>query len=75
VAGKETGRREEENGQVWEKSLEIRHSVVFSCPEEAELAPSSAAGVAQDGKDLEIRLPRRRLGVQLKAARKQIRSY
>ena len=40
VAGKETGRRDEGDGEVWEKSPEMRHSVVFSCPEEAELAPS-----------------------------------
>ena len=36
-----------------EKSLEMRHFRVLTLPEEAEMAPSWAAGVAQDGKDIE----------------------
>jgi hypothetical protein len=35
---------------VYEKSLEMRHFLVFHYPEEARLAPSWAAGVARDGK-------------------------
>ena len=34
-----------------EKSLEMRHFRVFTYPEEPELAPSWAAGVARSGKD------------------------
>jgi hypothetical protein len=34
---------------VYEKSLEMRHFLVFRYPEEARLAPSWAAGVAGEG--------------------------
>jgi hypothetical protein len=36
---------------VYEKSLEMRHFRVCPYPDEAELAPSSAARAARDGKD------------------------
>ena len=39
AAGKQTGRRKEGDGEVYEKSFELRHSPVFPYPEEAELAP------------------------------------
>jgi hypothetical protein len=39
------------DGSVSEKSLEIKHFQLLSCPEEAELAPSRAAGVARHGKN------------------------
>ena len=34
-----------------EKSLKMRHFQVFAYPEEPDLAPSCAAGVARDGKN------------------------
>jgi hypothetical protein len=34
---------------VYEKPLEMRHFQVLTYPEEPELAPSRAAGVARDG--------------------------
>jgi len=37
------------DGEVYEKPLEMRHFRVFTYPEEPELAPSGAAGVARDG--------------------------
>jgi hypothetical protein len=43
AAGRQTGRGKEGDGEVYEKSLEIRHFPVFPYPEEAELAPSWAA--------------------------------
>jgi hypothetical protein len=50
VAENQTGRRKEEGGEVYEKSLEMKHFRAFSCPEEAELAPCWAAGVGRDEK-------------------------
>jgi hypothetical protein len=38
------------DGEVSEKPLEMRHFQVLTYPEEPELAPSWAAGVARDGK-------------------------
>ena len=37
--GKQTGRRKEGDGEVFEKSLGMRHFRVFRSREEAELAP------------------------------------
>lgn len=53
-----------------EKSLEMRHFRDLPCPEEAEMAPSWAGGVAQDRKDFKKRLSRRQQGVQSGAVRK-----
>jgi hypothetical protein len=36
------------DGEVYEKSLEVRHFLVVPYPEEPELAPSWAAGVGRD---------------------------
>jgi hypothetical protein len=38
------------DGEVHEKLLELRHFRVSPYPEEAELTPSSAAGVARNGR-------------------------
>jgi hypothetical protein len=38
AAKKPTDRRKEGGGEVYEKSLEMRHLRIFPCPEEAELA-------------------------------------
>ena len=54
-----------------EKSLEIRHFLVFHYPQEARLAPSWAAGVAGEGLGVKKRLQPSRLGVQWKAVRTQ----
>jgi hypothetical protein len=48
AAGKRTGRRKEGDGEVSEKSREMRHFRVFPYPEDAQLAPFRAAGVARD---------------------------
>jgi hypothetical protein len=56
---------------VYEKSLEMRHFLVFRYPEEARLASSWAAGVAGEGWGVKKRLQPSRLGVQWKAARSQ----
>ena len=39
------------DGEVFEKSLAKRHLRLFLYPEEADLAPSRAAGVARDAKN------------------------
>jgi hypothetical protein len=39
------------DGEVYAKSLEMRHFQVLAYPVEPELAPSWAAGVARDGKN------------------------
>jgi len=44
-------KEERGEGEVYEKSLEMTHSRVFPYPEEADLAPSWAAGVARDRKN------------------------
>jgi hypothetical protein len=51
AAGKQTGRRKEGDGEVCEKSLEIRHFPVFSYPEDAELASPLAAELARERQD------------------------
>ena len=56
---------------MYEKSLEMRHFLVFHYPEEARLAPSWAAGVAGEGLGVKKRLQPSRLGVQCKLARTQ----
>jgi hypothetical protein len=45
-----TGRRKERNGEVYERSLGMRHFQVLTYLQEAELAPTQAAGVARDEK-------------------------
>jgi hypothetical protein len=51
AAGRQTGRRKAGDGEVHEKSLEIRHFRAFPYSKEAELALSGAAGFARDGRD------------------------
>ena len=48
LCGQEANRAEGGgDGEVYEKSLEMRHFLVFRYPEEARLAPSIVAGVAR----------------------------
>jgi hypothetical protein len=49
AASRQTGRRKEGDGEEHEKSFEMRRFPVSPYPEEAALAPSRAAGIAQDG--------------------------
>ena len=54
-----------------DKSLEMRHFLVFHCPRDARLAAWWAAGVAGEGLGVEKRLQPSRLNVHWKAARSQ----
>jgi hypothetical protein len=52
---KQTDRRKEGDGEIYEKSLGIRHLRGFRAPTRQIWPPSSAAGIARDGKDEEKR--------------------
>jgi hypothetical protein len=51
VAEEQPGRRKKADREVYEKPPAMRHFQALTYPEEAEPAPSRAAGDARDGKD------------------------
>ena len=58
-----------------EKSLEMRHFLVFHYPEEARLAPSWATRVAGEGLEMKKAAPTKAVGCTMEGGKKPKRKF